>query len=151
AREKAAGGAASKRRRRGGRGRGKGQPGAADGADNEAGASSEPAEQAAGADDGPDRDEAGEDGGPAGKRRRRRRRSGSGSDGDAPSSGNTVDDPPNTVVHVRQPRAVADSDVRAVKGSTRLEAKRQRRRAGRESGRRRPPIITESQVPGRRG
>ena len=42
------------------------------------------------------------------------------------------------------------SDVRAVKGSTRLEAKRQRRREGRESGRRRPPIITESEFLARR-
>ena len=63
-----------------------------------------------------------------------------------------TDDPPNTVVHVRPPRsASADvSDVRAVKGSTRLEAKRQRRREGRESGRRRPPIITESEFLARR-
>jgi ribonuclease E len=37
-----------------------------------------------------------------------------------------------------------------VKGSTRLEAKRQRRREGRESGRRRPPIITESEFLARR-
>jgi ribonuclease E len=144
-----AGGTASKRRRRGGRGRGKGQPGA-DGADNEAAAGSEPAEQAADADDGQDRDAEGDDGGPAGKRRRRRRRSGSGGDGDAQSSDGGTDDPPNTVVHVRPPRAVADSDVRAVKGSTRLEAKRQRRREGRESGRRRPPIITESEFLARR-
>ena len=62
-----------------------------------------------------------------------------------------MDDPPNTVVHVRQPRAATDvSDVRAMKGSTRLEAKRQRRREGRESGRRRPPIITESEFLARR-
>ena len=40
--------------------------------------------------------------------------------------------------------------MRAVKGSTRLEAKRQRRREGRESGRRRPPIITESEFLARR-
>ena len=42
------------------------------------------------------------------------------------------------------------TDVKAVKGSTRLEAKRQRRREGRESGRRRPPIITESEFLARR-
>ncbi|MGH3306027.1 MAG: Rne/Rng family ribonuclease, partial [Streptosporangiaceae bacterium] len=59
---------------------------------------------------------------------------------------------PNTVVHVRSPRdkAAAAGDVRAVRGSTRLEAKRQRRREGRESGRRRPPIITESEFLARR-
>ncbi len=65
------------------------------------------------------------------------------------------DDPPNTVVHVRSARsgAAADEpsgDVKAVRGSTRLEAKRQRRREGRESGRRRPPIITESEFLARR-
>jgi len=62
------------------------------------------------------------------------------------------DDPPNTVVHVRPPRAPAEEaqDVRGVRGSTRLEAKRQRRREGRESGRRRPPIITESEFLARR-
>ncbi|MGH3276107.1 MAG: Rne/Rng family ribonuclease, partial [Streptosporangiaceae bacterium] len=79
----------------------------------------------------------------------RRRRSGSAGD----SGDTTPDDPPNTVVHVRAPRtnAPADvTDVRAVRGSTRLEAKRQRRREGRESGRRRPPVITESEFLARR-
>jgi ribonuclease E len=37
-----------------------------------------------------------------------------------------------------------------VKGSTRLEAKRQRRREGRDTGRRRPPIISESEFLARR-
>jgi ribonuclease E len=140
------GGAASRRRRRGGRGRGKGQ-GGADAAETDGGA--EAADETDSADDGQGRDDDGDETGATGKRRRRRRRSGSGTDGDGPSAG-TVDDPPNTVVHVRQPRAVADSDVRSVKGSTRLEAKRQRRREGRESGRRRPPIITESEFLARR-
>ncbi len=56
------------------------------------------------------------------------------------------------MVHVRSPRekSAETSDVRAIKGSTRLEAKRQRRREGRESGRRRPPIITESEFLARR-
>ena len=78
------------------------------------------------------------------RRRRRRRRRGGGADGDAEGSG---DDPPNTVVKVRQPRG--GDDVTAVKGSTRLEAKRQRRREGRDSGRRRP-VITESEFLARR-
>ncbi len=92
------------------------------------------------------------DGTPGSRRRRRRRRRGSGADTDQPSS----DDPPNTVVHVRVPRApaaeepVSASDVKAVRGSTRLEAKRQRRREGRESGRRRPPVISESEFLARR-
>ena len=59
------------------------------------------------------------------------------------------DDPPDTVVHVREPHNPAD-DVRAIKGSTRLEAKKQRRREGRESGRRRPPVVTESEFLARR-
>ena len=49
-------------------------------------------------------------------------------------------------MHVRE----ASDDVRSVKGSTRLEAKKQRRREGRETGRRRPPIITESEFLARR-
>ena len=38
----------------------------------------------------------------------------------------------------------------AIRGSTRLEARKQRRREGRESGRRRPPIITEAEFLARR-
>ena len=85
------------------------------------------------------------------RRRRRRRRRGSSADGEP-----AADDPPNTVVHVRVPRPphtdepVSVSDVKAVRGSTRLEAKRQRRREGRESGRRRPPVITEAEFLARR-
>jgi ribonuclease E len=43
-----------------------------------------------------------------------------------------------------------DDGVKGVKGSTRLEAKRQRRRDGRDTGRRRPPILTESEFLARR-
>ena len=85
------------------------------------------------------------DTGGSGRRRRRKRRRGSAGDGpDAPGS----DDPPDTVVHVREPNG--SDDVRSVKGSTRLEAKKQRRREGRETGRRRPPIVTESEFLARR-
>src|SRR5580693_9307922 len=91
----------------------------------------------------------------AGRRRRRKRRRGS-SDG-AGGSDLSADDPPDTVVHVREPNGPAGQagtathdDVRSVKGSTRLEAKKQRRREGRETGRRRPPIITESEFLARR-
>jgi ribonuclease E len=81
------------------------------------------------------------------RRRRRRRRSTAG--GSGPDLGE--DDPENTVVHVRAPRPKTEDDgVRGVKGSTRLEAKRQRRRDGRESGRRRPPILTEAEFLARR-
>src|SRR6202040_3198834 len=57
-------------------------------------------------------------------------------------------DPPDTVVHVREPSA--NDDVRAIRGSTRLEAKKQRRREGRETGRRRPPITPEPESLARR-
>ena len=54
-------------------------------------------------------------------------------------------------MHVREPRTgVSQDDVRSVKGSTRLEAKRQRRREGRESGQRRPPVVTEAEFLARR-
>ncbi len=84
------------------------------------------------------------------RRRRRRRRDGSGFVDDA-----APDDPPVTVVHVRESRARDDearraNEVRGVSGSTRLEAKRQRRREGRDSGRRRPPIVTEAEFLARR-
>ncbi len=81
-------------------------------------------------------------GGNSRRRRRRRRRTG----GDEPA---IVDDPPNTVVHVRETRRDEDL-VRGLSGSTRLEAKRQRRREGRDSGRRRPPIVTEAEFLARR-
>jgi ribonuclease E len=92
----------------------------------------------------------------AGRRRRRKRRRGS-AEGLAAGDALTSDDPPDTVVHVRESNGPAGAagqaghdDVRAVKGSTRLEAKKQRRREGRDTGRRRPPVITESEFLARR-
>jgi ribonuclease E len=91
-----------------------------------------------------------EESGPGSRRRRRKRRRGS----TAESEQTGPDDPPNTVVHVRPGRAggtdEGPGEVQAVRGSTRLEAKRQRRREGRETGRRRPPVITESEFLARR-
>ncbi|MDN3249077.1 Rne/Rng family ribonuclease, partial [Streptomyces sp. ZSW22] len=82
------------------------------------------------------------------RRRRRRRRAGDGS-GEAESSS---DDPERTVVKVREPRPKPEpsDEVQSIKGSTRLEAKKQRRREGREQGRRRVPIITEAEFLARR-
>ena len=59
---------------------------------------------------------------------------------------------PTTAAHGRQdPRAGAARDeVQGVTGSTRLEAKRQRRRDGREQRRTRPPILSESEFLARR-
>ena len=73
-------------------------------------------------------------------KRRRRRRS---SEGDVEV---TPDDPPNTVVRVRKPR---EREVPS-RSSTRLEAKRQRRRDSRDVGRRRAPILTEAEFLARR-
>ncbi|MEH3154224.1 MAG: translation initiation factor IF-2 N-terminal domain-containing protein [Gordonia paraffinivorans] len=87
------------------------------------------------------------------RRRRRRRRRKGGADGED-STGD--DDPPNTVVHEREPRNKSRArerdrdEVQGISGSTRLEAKRQRRRDGRDAGRRRPPILTESEFLARR-
>jgi ribonuclease E len=135
-----------RRRRRGGRGR-KRRTGEDD--DTLATATAEePGDSVEGAED-EDADS------PASKRRRRRRRR--GADGELEP---TPDDPPNTVVRVREPRARAErgaergdkggDDVTSLRGSTRLEAKKQRRREGREAGRRRAPILTEAEFLARR-
>ncbi|WP_350349862.1 Rne/Rng family ribonuclease [Agromyces sp. G08B096] len=76
-------------------------------------------------------------------RRRTRRRSGEESRGSG-------DEPANTVVKVRKPREPElITEPQKVKGSTRLEAKKQRRRDGRDAGRRRA-IITEAEFLARR-
>ena len=160
-----------RRRRRGGRSRARGRSGSGEDADGaaetaggpegrsggdasagDASAGDETADDDTDADDRDPESEAGDDenGGAQGRRRRRKRRRGAGGDSER---GGTEDDPPDTVVHVREPRAAASrpaDDVRAIKGSTRLEAKRQRRREGRESGRRRPPVVTEAEFLSRR-
>ena len=49
------------------------------------------------------------------------------------------------------PAATApSSEIKGIDGSTRLEAKRQRRRDGRDAGRRRPPVLTEAEFLARR-
>ncbi|MFC5060952.1 translation initiation factor IF-2 N-terminal domain-containing protein [Actinomycetospora atypica] len=161
-----------RRRRRGRRGRGRGRGGdeADDNAEgdestdesddsSEEGTSSESDDSDDESDDSSSEDESGSsDSGSSRRRRRRRRRS--------DDSGEPTDDPPNTVTHVREKaekaeksdkgaseksdRRSSDDEVRGVKGSTRLEAKRQRRRDGREQGRRRPSILSESEFLARR-
>ncbi len=161
-------GAARRRRRRGRRGRGRGRGGDDDGPDSEEsgdsatadGEDSETGDNGSGSesgaeddtdDDGED-DEKGEDG--VGSRRRRRRRRRRGNDDTDPAD---ESDPPNTVVRVRQPRESREQrevetgdGVQSVRGSTRLEAKRQRRRDGRDAGRRRVPILSEAEFLARR-
>ncbi|MFJ3215240.1 ribonuclease E/G [Kitasatospora sp. NPDC086801] len=87
------------------------------------------------------------------RRRRRRRRSG---EAGAVETAETTEDGVRTVVKVREPRrrstepSFDPDEVQSIKGSTRLEAKKQRRREGRELGRRRVPIITEAEFLARR-
>lgn len=98
-------------------------------------------------------DDQGGSGSSSSRRRRRRRRRAGDSGGEAETS-SSADDPERTVVKVREPRAKKDDhpsdEVQSIKGSTRLEAKKQRRREGREQGRRRVPIITEAEFLARR-
>jgi len=128
-----------RRRRRGGRGRRRSGEDALD----------ETAEGLSASQDGPSEPDAApadsdDEVGTTSRRRRRRRKSGAIDDTGA-------DDPERTVVHVRQSRnRDSNSEITSVKGSTRLEAKKQRRREGREQGRRRPPLLTEAEFLARR-
>jgi ribonuclease E len=97
--------------------------------------------ESAGAEESHDDDADDGDEGGVTRRRRRRRRKG---DADADAE---VD--ANTVVKIRE-RRVSGDEVQGVSGSTRLEAKRQRRRDGREQRRTRPPILTEAEFLARR-
>jgi ribonuclease E len=157
--EEAEEGGTRRRRRRGRRGRGRGRGGEGEDAaeetdDTEAEAESEEAEEPADEDEGEGAEEDAEEGGDeaAGttrRRRRRRRRRGSGDD-----AADTVEDEPGTITRVRPPREPRADDegdgVQGVRGSTRLEAKRQRRRDGRDAGRRRAPILSEAEFLARR-
>ncbi|MDQ4021204.1 MAG: translation initiation factor IF-2 N-terminal domain-containing protein [Actinomycetota bacterium] len=142
-------GASRRRRRRGRRGRGRGKTGedAEDGSieqddngDQDGGESSD--QQT----DDPAVEEPAAEGEVRRRRRRRRRRDAGDDEVDA-----REDDPPDTVVHVREiADRPAEDEVQTIRGSTRLEAKRQRRRDGREAGRRRAPILSESEFLTRR-
>ncbi len=137
---------ANSRRRR----RSRGRRGRARSGDSDAGTDadgSEGSQDGAGQDD---EEEAGQNDEGVTSRRRRRRRRG---DQDLELTGGGDDDPPNTVTRVRAPRAVTEAPVNnrvtSVKGSTRLEAKKQRRRESRDTGRRRT-VITEAEFLARR-
>ncbi|ELP62940.1 ribonuclease, Rne/Rng family, partial [Streptomyces turgidiscabies Car8] len=156
-----------RRRRRGGRRRRRGESADSEGesgdddyAAEQATRSAEDTEDAADTADQADedaeedeRDEPGGSGSASSRRRRRRRRRAGDSSGESePVLGDS--DPERTVVKVREPRPKRDEhpsdEVQSIKGSTRLEAKKQRRREGREQGRRRVPIITEAEFLARR-
>ena len=141
---------ARRRRRRGGRRRRKGSDGNGDasgegnGDDEGSDADSSDdtaAESGSSGDDAGSGDGTGDSGEGTSRRRRRRRRSG--------DDGGSDDDAPNTVTRVRKTRS-AEDQITAVAGSTRLEAKKQRRREGREAGRRRAPIVSEAEFLARR-
>ncbi|AXB47747.1 translation initiation factor IF-2 N-terminal domain-containing protein [Amycolatopsis albispora] len=127
--------------------------------DKKAKADEAPAEKAAEAGKAEESDEASDEAEESSRSRRRRRRRRKGSGEEDTEAATSSDDPPNTVVHVRQgkdkdrekeaEKPVRD-EVRSVRGSTRLEAKRQRRRDGREAGRRRAPILSEAEFLARR-
>ena len=91
-----------------------------------------------------DGDEGGSSRSSGSRRRRRRRRS-----GDSSSDNGGSDDPENTVTKVRKGRSPED-EITSLAGSTRLEAKKQRRREGREAGRRKAPIVSEAEFLARR-
>jgi ribonuclease E len=155
-------GSRRRRRRRGGRRRRR-SSGDDDGSDSEDNADADVAEGSAAPDtedaDAPAADAAGDESGSEddasddadadSSRRRRRRRRRRGED-----TGGAADDPGEVVVRVREPRRAntksASSEVTGIEGSTRMEAKRQRRRDGREAGRRRAPILSEAEFLARR-
>lgn len=137
-----------RRRRRGGRRRRRG------GADADSDAADGETEGEDGEADGeePDADASGDggddaaaEGTPSRRRRRRRRRGGD-------DSGESDDDSVDVIVRVREPRrrASVTDEVTGIEGSTRMEAKKQRRREGRAAGRRRTPILSESEFLARR-
>ncbi len=133
-------------------------------------ASDEPADSEARTDDVTAEGDEGESGEGAARRRRRRggrrRRRGAGEDAaegtDEVSTGSTTDGADEADdeggedggtrrrrTRVRKPRNPED-EITGVSGSTRLEAKKQRRREGREAGRRRAPIVSEAEFLARR-
>jgi ribonuclease E len=151
-------GAARRRRRRGGRRRRRssgsqssGEAGTesedstpSDPSDSEASETTDGGTQPSTADDDStdQGDESGAGTSASSRRRRRRRRRGEET---VPSE----DDPANTTVRVRE-RKAAEDEITSVHGSTRLEAKKQRRREGRDAGRRRVPVISEAEFLARR-
>ncbi len=107
-------------------------------------------ERGQGPDGGNDRDLRDDDSEPTTVRRRSRRRAGD-EDRDLAGGDSAGSNPSNTVVKVRTPRPAPElsNEPTKVRGSTRLEAKKQRRRDGRDAGRRRP-VITEAEFLARR-
>ncbi|MDR1711639.1 MAG: Rne/Rng family ribonuclease [Propionibacteriaceae bacterium] len=126
-----------RRRRRGGRRRRKSGEGEADAEAETSESEGQPAAEEA-------ETSSAEESESGSRRRRRRRRRGE-------DIGESEDDPSEVVVRVREPRRSSSSDeVTGIEGSTRVEAKKQRRREGRAAGRRRAAILSESEFLARR-
>ncbi|ONI76572.1 ribonuclease E/G [Kribbella sp. ALI-6-A] len=135
-----------RRRRRGGRRRRKSGEGADDNADEQSEDDEDTDEPSDDSDDAADTDQSEDEGAGSSSRRRRRRRRRKGEEGAV-----AADDPDEIVVRVREPRSKNTvNEITAVEGSTRLEAKKQRRREGRAAGRRRAPIVSEAEFLARR-
>jgi ribonuclease E len=147
-------GGARRRRRRGGRRRRKPSEGdggeTSDGSDDQSDASDDSADTSGDTSEDSNGDSNGDgngdsDGdseGTGSRRRRRRRRTGDDGDGSGDESGNGGQ-------RARRQRNPED-EITSIGGSTRLEAKKQRRREGREAGRRRAPIVSEAEFLARR-
>jgi ribonuclease E len=129
-----------RRRRRGGKGRRSRSSAAVGGksSDDVEASDATTAETDKGREDREAESEAEDEDSPTSRRRTRRRRRSGNADTDT--------DEPGVTTKVRESRR---DEVTALKGSTRLEAKKQRRREGREAGRRRT-IITEAEFLARR-
>jgi ribonuclease E len=160
-------GSPRRRRRRGGRRRrrsgGQGAPdqaeGLEEGAEGESagesagdgaagGAAGEAGNRASGETEGEAEGEGGSDEESASSRRRRRRRRRAGVAEEMEDL--SAEDQGNTVVKTREGRTRGSDEISSVRGSTRIEAKKQRRRDGRDAGRRRAPILTEAEFLARR-
>ncbi len=145
---------ARRRRRRGGRRRRKPSDGEGDSGSDSGSDGGSDGGSGKGNDQGQDEDSDDSDGGDSeggSRRRRRRRRSsddsngddsggGSGGGGSGGGSGNGQ----------RGRKRNPEDEITSIGGSTRLEAKKQRRREGREAGRRRAPIVSEAEFLARR-
>ena len=162
----------SRRRRRGRRGRGR-RPGdnddnGDDGADESASSakqsaqgsddkqqaddkqqSSDRGENRSQSDNGSASDSADDENESGSRRRRRRRRRGGDSDNESGGSNGSNGSGRSSGSGSESSDSGADK-VRGVSGSVRLEAKRQRRKEGRDHGRRRAPILTEAEFLARR-
>ena len=146
--ERSGGRSRSRRRRQRGRGSGSGSgtgsdqnPADSEGADDSSDASDSDSESGSSSGD--------ESGTGSVSRRRRRRRRG---EADLELEGGSDGDPEHTVTRVRAPRQASSTGpqgVTSLKGSTRLEAKKQRRRESRQGNRRRH-VITEAEFLARR-